>query len=152
LKLSLIESKEVDTWEEALQFCQEKIVEGQEGGMIKMEPLIWEDKRSKDQIKVKEEKTGEFRCIGVKRHTKNPELIGSLDFESEDGKVLFNCGSGLDDEMRQKNPWEYIGKIFEVQFNSLIKAKNGSTYSLFLPVRPKIRLDKDKANTFEELK
>ena len=152
LKLSLIESKEVKTLDEAIEYCQEKIVNGEEGGIIKMEPLYWEDKRSKDQIKVKEEKTGEFRCVGYKPHTKNPDLIGSLDFESEDGKVLFNCGSGLDDEMRQKDPKEYIGNIFEVQFNSLIKAKNGNTYSLFLPVRPKIRLDKDKANTFEELK
>lgn len=151
LKLSLIESKQVATLDEALEFCQDKISGGQEGGIIKMEPLYWENKRSKDQIKVKEEKVGDFLCVGTKPHSKNPDLIGSLDFVSADYKVVFNCGSGLDDEDRQRDEDYFVGKIFEVQYNSMIKSKTGDTYSLFLPVKPKIRSDKNKANTWSEL-
>lgn len=152
LKISLIESVEFNTLDECLKFAEDKIFDGQEGAIVKMDPLIWENKRSKDQIKIKEEKTGEFRCIGVKPHSKNPELIGSLDFASEDNKIIFNCGSGLTDEDRKKSPSDFIDFIFEVQYNSLIKSKGSDTYSLFLPVKPKIRLDKDKANTYEDLK
>lgn len=151
-KISAIESEEFDTFDEALAFCQSKIDQKQEGGIIKMEPLYWQGKRSSDQVKIKAEETGDFLCTGVKPHSKRPELIGSLDFQTDDGKVVFNCGSGLLDEDRIKDPSEFIGKIFEVQYNSIIKSKTSDTYALFLPVKPRIRLDKDKANVFEELK
>lgn len=152
LKISLIESKEFDTIDECLNYAEEKIIDGQEGAIIKMEPLYWEDNRSKDQIKIKEEKSGDFLCVGVKPHSKRSELVGSLDFESSDGKISFNCGSGLLDEDR-KLPWDYfVGKIFEVQYNALIKGKDSDVYRLFLPVKPRVRLDKDRANTLEELK
>lgn len=151
LKISLIESKEFDDLDSCLQYAEEKILEGQEGAIIKMDPLYWVGNRSKDQIKIKEEKTAEFRCVGVKQHSKNPELIGSLDFESECGEIAFNCGSGLTDEDRIRPHDYFVDNIFEVQYNALIKAKGSNTYKLFLPVKPRIRLDKDKANTLKDL-
>ena len=52
----------------------------------------------------------------------------------------------------EKNPDEYIGKIIEVCYNSVIGSKGKDTKSLFLPVFKSIRLDKTVANTLAELK
>lgn len=152
LKISLIETKFYNTLDECIKYAEDKIDEGQEGAIIKIHPLIWENKHSADQFKIKEEKEGDFLCTGTIPHNKNPELIGSLIFETSDGIVKFNCGSGLTDEDRAQPADYFVGNIFTVYFNSIIKSKDSDKISLFLPVRPTIRLDKTIANTYQEIK
>ena len=150
-RVRLIDTKFVKTLEECREYADEQIAKGYEGAIIKIPSLVWENDRSKNMLKIKEKRTGELRCVGWQAHSKKEGMIGSLELESEDGKVQVSSGSGLTDDDRQKDPSEYVGKIIEIEYNMLIKAKGKETYSIFLPVFKTVRLDKDKANTLEEL-
>lgn len=151
-RVSIVESKVVSSLEEAQTFYEEMLELGEEGAIIKFIDSPWENKRSKFMIKLKEEKDCDALVIGVTPHKKQPGWIGSLTCQTSDGKVLFDVGSGLTDEDRQKDAKVYLDKIVEVKYNSLITSKGKDTYSLFLPVFVKVRYDKTKANSFKELK
>ena len=73
---------------------------GGEGLMLRKYDSIYEGKRSKSLLKVKEFHDMEVRIIGYKEGTgKYKGKLGSYECETKNGKK-FNCGSGLDDDMR----------------------------------------------------
>lgn len=119
--------------------------------MIKKSDMPWTDERTSDMIKLKEVKTCELRCVGITPHSKHPHLIGGLLLETDDGKLHVGSGSGLTDEMRNKKPEEFIGSIFEIEHNGVIKAKGDKKPALFLPVVVRQRLDKTTTDKFEDL-
>jgi DNA ligase 1 len=151
-RIRLIDGKIVSNINQVNEYYEEMISKGEEGAILKFIDSPWEDKRSKFMIKLKEEKDIDARIIGFTPHKKNKDMFGNFICETEDGKVVFSVGSGLDDEIRLTDPNQYIGKIVECKYNSLITSKGRDEYSLFLPIFKQIRHDKTKANTLEELK
>jgi ATP-dependent DNA ligase len=150
--VSVIETLKVKNLEECGRFYLTMRQRGEEGAIIKVANSVFEDRRSKNIVKLKAEETGDFLCIGVEEGSgKYAGMIGSLICESSDGKVKFNVGTGLVDEMRMKDSSEFISKIIEVKYNTIIKSKNSDIESLFLPVYIQTRLDKKVANSREEL-
>lgn len=151
--ISIAETKIVTTMPEVFAFYDTMRLQGEEGIIVKVSSAFWEDKRSKNCIKIKAEETCDALVTGFEPGTgKNTGKIGALNCESSCGKLKFNVGTGLNDFDREKNPDEYIGKIIEVCYNSVIGSKGKETKSLFLPVFKSIRLDKVVANTLAELK
>ena len=151
-RVRLIEGKNVQTIDECLEFYEQMRDRKQEGAVIKVLNSVWEDKRSKNSVKLKNESEGDFLCTGIEEgQGKYVGMIGALVCEDSTGQLNFSVGTGLKDEDRQKDPNEYIGKIIEVKFNEVITSKNKTTSSLFLPVFSTVRFDKKIANSISEL-
>jgi ATP-dependent DNA ligase len=179
-KLSIISSKIVHSVQQANEHYQELLAAGEEGSMIKDQDMIWENKRSKKQLKLKSEVTGDFLVTGsspgVGKLTGN---LGSLIIETSDGKVVSSM-SGFSLKLRSEI-WANItcaevpyvmviegenktfiakpddtdikiGSIIECEYNQLVKGKDNEIHSLFLPRFKCVRNDKTKANTIKELK
>ena len=150
-KIRLVQSWTVDSYEESQEIFKTMLLAGQEGIILKDMDSIWEDKRSKSQIKFKAVLDADLKCVDVQMGTGKYEgMIGSLICESSDGIVKVSVGSGLTDEDR-KNPAEYyIEKIIAITYNGKITNKQGEQ-SLFLPIYIETRSDKDEANSSMEL-
>ena len=144
----LIETREVNNWEEAEEFYQEAYSSGEEGLIIKNYKGLWENKRSKDVVKMKAELVCELEVIDVQEGTGKYEgKIGSLVCKSSGTDcVRVSVGSGLLDADRELPASAYVGKIISVKYNDLITSKSGER-SLFLPIFQEIREDKDVADT-----
>jgi len=151
IQISLIDTKFVKTLDEVTDYYKQAVSEGHEGAILKLPSLKWEDSRSKDMLKLKEIKECDLLCVGTIPHKKNPELVGSLILSSFEGTMVTQCGSGLTDEDRAKDPSEFLGKIFSVEYNAIIKARDSEIYSLFLPRVKMLRLDKTEADPFSKL-
>lgn len=151
-KVSLVEGKTVSTMQEIHEFYDEMIARGQEGAMVKPANMIWENRRSKQCLKLKEIKDATLRCVGVTPHSKRPHLIGSLECETADGKVQVSIGAGLDERDREQPPEYFVDKLIDMQYNALITSRGNATMSMFLPRYCGIRLDQDSADTLEKLK
>ncbi len=133
----------------------DQLEDDQEGGILKSFDAPWEDKRSKHQIKFKAEKDADLLCTGWyygKPGSKYAAFIGGLTLQSSDGVITTNCGSGLDDEARKKDPSEYVGKIIAITYNARINDKDTGKESLFLPIFQEVRLDKTEADSSETIK
>ena len=152
-KLSIIPSVNVETLEEAMECANAYMQQGLEGAILKSPYLLFENKTSRLQVKIKAELDCDLLCIGVEEGTGKYEgMIGSLICESSCGKLKVNVGTGLNEKDRAKNPDEYIGKILTVKYNEKIKRKDSvDTWSLFLPVYIETRIDKTEANSLEEI-
>ena len=179
-KISLIPSRIVYSIDEAQDHFQEMLVAGEEGTVVKSPKMLWENKRSKLQLKLKSEHPGEFEVVGYKLgEGKLTGNLGSLDIASSDRMVLSNL-SGYSLKLRseifanltgQDVPYTMviddlpvvffakpgdcditIGSIVTVTYNQKIKARDSDTYSLFLPRFSGVRLDKSVANSLSELK
>ena len=137
----------VNSLEEAQTLYQQKLVEGEEGLVLKDPKGPWEDKRVKHQVKMKAELEADLRVVGVTPGTgKFQGKIGSLMVESGDREVQCSVGTGLTDEERSWDPSEFMGKIVAVKYNALITDKKTEQKSLFLPVFVEIREDKNVAD------
>lgn len=150
--VSLVWNKEVDNIVTAQKIFEEFLAEGQEGTILKSKTGIWEDKRSKEQIKFKGELECELKVVDWEEGTgKNIGRLGALVCESSDGVIRVNVGSGYSDEQRDEYTKKVIGKIVTVKYNARIKDKSG-VESLFLPVFIELREDKDKAESSKSIK
>ena len=166
-----VESRVVNNIEEVQAHFNEKIEQGLEGIILKNCDNIWENKRSNDLVKFKEELTIDLRVIDVIPGTGEFEGgLGALVCETECGKLKVNIGTGLSLEDRgiqndlsggkkkvvviedfEKVKSRYLGEIVEVMYNAIIEDKNSSTKSLFLPRLLKVRKDKSVANKLSEV-
>lgn len=178
-KISLIPSKIVHSLEQAREHYNTLRAMDEEGSMIKDASMPWEDTRSKLQLKLKANLIGDFEVIGYKDGV--GELtgnLGSLEIASSDRKVVTSM-SGFPMKLRSEiyanltdNPVSYtmvvddqekvfvanpgdteidIASIIECKYNMLTLARDTNVWSVFLPRFEKVRLDKQVANTFEEL-
>lgn len=118
----------------------------EEGIIVKSTEMFWEEGRSKFQLKMKAELDCTLLCVSFKPHSKFPGQIGSLECVSSDGEIEVSVGSGLDEEDRKKDPSEFIGKLIDIKYNELIKARGAKKYSLYLGIYSGIRLDQKKAD------
>ena len=150
-KVSIVETWEVENYEEAQTLFQQLMERGEEGIILKDKNSPWEDKRSKGQIKFKGELECDLKIVGIKPHKKHPEWLGSVECESADGVIKVNVGSGFDEDARKVLGEEIVGKIVAVKYNMRIKDKNGIE-SLFLPIVLEIREDKTVADNSGDIK
>ena len=144
--------EEVDTIERANEIFEELLANGHEGIILKDKSSIWEDKRSKSQIKFKGEEECDLKVVGIQAGTGKYEgMIGAILCESADGILKVDVGSGFKDDDRKKDPSDYLAKIVAVKYNMRIKNKQGEE-SLFLPVFVEVRFDKDNADSIGNIK
>jgi hypothetical protein len=152
-KVKLVQSDIVPTMEMAQSLFEAYLADGQEGIILKDLRGIWEDKRSKSQIKFKGELECDLRIVGVEGGTgKYVGMVGALICESADGVVKTRVGSGMNDAQRKKLVTEkLLDKIVAVKYNCRIKNRLGED-SLFLPIFVEIRDDKDVADSDGDIK
>jgi ATP-dependent DNA ligase len=156
-RIQVVESKECATLEECYTFYAEMRDRKEEGAIIKVADAVWEDRRSKNMVKLKAEESADLLCVGWnpgKVGSQFDGMIGSLVMQTSCGLLEVNSGSGLTPEDRAKNPEYYLGKIIEIAYNEVISSKDPkkTTKSLFLPIYKQIRFDKTFANKLSELK
>jgi hypothetical protein len=151
-KIHLVEHKVVATYEEAKEIFEAYLAEGQEGIILKDMNGIWEDKRSKTQIKFKGELECDLKIVGIQEGTgKYAGMLGAILCESSDGVIKVSVGSGFTDEHRKNLGEEIVDKIAAIKYNMRIKNKLGEE-SLFLPIVLEIRDDKDVADSSKDIK
>ena len=153
-----IESKTVDNMEEANSHFREMRERGEEGTILKNIKSPWVNKRSPDLVKMKAVEEADLEIVELlngKEGSKYSEILGSIRCKTSCGNLEVNIGSGFSDEQRElywKNRAELVGKIIACEYNEIIDNKSNTTIkSLFLPIFVEIRLDKDIANTLDEL-
>jgi DNA ligase-1 len=136
--VDMVWTKEVNELSVAKTIFENFLAQGQEGTILKSKTGIWEDKRSKEQIKFKGELECELRVVDWEEGTgKNKGRLGALVCEGvDDGKdIRVNVGSGLTDEQRVTfwdNAVTLIGDIAEVRADAITQNQDG-TYSLRFP-------------------
>lgn len=127
-----------------------------EGTVIKQNNGIWKDSDSgvSWQIKLKAEKECELIVTDWKPGkpgSKYANMIGSLKLESSCGKLV-TYASGMDDEVRGRDPDSLIGEIWTVCFNALSSNKNKETVAMDHPRLIEPRPDKEVADDLEYIK
>lgn len=153
--ISLVESKIVHNMDEVQELFMYYLELGLEGGILKNLHAIWEDGRSKDQIKFKAEKECDLRVRGWnfgEVGSKYETILGSLLCESEDGKVVANISGFSDHQRNTITPENSIDRIVTILYNERITKKNGGVDSLFLPRIVCFRDDKFVADDSTQIK
>jgi DNA ligase-1 len=152
--VDVIPTKIVYSLDEAFKHYVDMTSHGIEGTVIKNPNAIWEDKTSKDQIKLKIEAEVDLIVRGFNPgNGKNAHLFGSIAAESSDGKLRVNV-SGISDKDRERinnEREEWIDKkIITVRANSIMESNDIA--ALFLPRLVEERLDKTEADDFVKIK
>ncbi len=145
---SVVETFEVANIEEAQAIFKTMLDNGEEGIILKNNDHPWEDKRSKQCVKMKEVIEKDLKIIDIVEGTgKASGMCGALVVENKDGSIRSSVGTGLDDATRI-DIWarkdDLIGKVVAVKCNGVISRKGADTKSLFLPVFVEIREDLDE--------
>lgn len=154
-RIILIESRIVDTFEDAVNHFKEIRRRGLEGTIVKNLNGKWVPKRTKDQAKFKAEIEAEFKVAGYELGSgKNKNRVGALFIESECGLIKSKVGIFKDmDEKVRDELLVNMPKIVTVLYNERItdKSRKDGTESLFLPRVTQLRYDKGVANTRDEM-
>lgn len=153
---TVIETHIVNSLAEAKAIYIKYIEQDLEGIILKNFAGVWEDARSKDQVKFKQELLADLEIIEVvlgKEGKKYAEVAGTLRCKTSCGMLVVDA-SGMTDAQRL-HFWnkrdELIGMIVEIKYNGIVKRRGTENYSLFLPRFIKFRDDKTVANTLDEL-
>lgn len=142
----LVKSKIVNSENEAQDFYQKMIAQGEEGAILKNFDFLWEGKRVRGVGKMKEVIDATLKVVGVEEGTgKNKGKLGALVCESQDGRIKVNVGTGFSDEQREMF-WSTPPKFADVAYNAIIDDKSTRQKSLFLPRFVKERADKEEAD------
>lgn len=176
--LDLIETTIVNNLTEAKEVYRKYVERGLEGIILKNMNSIWENTRSKNLVKFKEEILVDLKIVDSNPHDKDPNKLGSFVVESACGRIRCNVGSGLKDkshakvkgrkvyiplderheldrELCQSTIEDLLGTIIEVKCNGIVtrkKRKPGEAeFKLFLPRVVRRRHDKSVANRVEDV-
>lgn len=144
---------EVDSIEDTLVIYKRIVDEGGEGVICKNDHL-YECKRSKSWIKLKEVNDCDLEIIGwYPGEGKREGYIGGLVCTDQSKTLNVKIGAGFTDkdlEILSKNPDDLIGMIAAVQYNVTITDKYENR-SLFLPRFIEVRTDKILADDMSKL-
>lgn len=152
----VIETHVVNNLQEAEAIYTKYIEQDLEGIILKNLNGLWENKRSKDQVKFKQVMSADLELVEViagKAGKKYAEIAGTLRCKTRCGQ-LFVDASGMTDDEREwfwANRFTVPGIIIEIEYNGIVKRRGSDVYSLFLPQYNKIRDDKTVANSLDEL-
>lgn len=136
-----------DTMEEVNTIYEEIISNGGEGVILKPSNHLYECRRSKNWIKLKQVQDCDLLVVGwYPGEGKREGFIGGLICTDSSGSLEVRIGSGFtnaDLASLSENPDYLIGSIAAVQFNEVITDKHNNR-SLFLPRFIEIRSDKSQ--------
>jgi hypothetical protein len=150
-KIHFVETFFVNSLSAAQEIFEQYLADGFEGIILKDTRGLWEDKRTKQQIKFKGEEECDLKIVGIQPGTgKYTGMLGAILCESADGILKVDVGSGFSDAQRATLKDEIIGKIAAVKYNMRIKNKQGEE-SLFLPILIEIRDDKTVADSIGDI-
>ena len=151
-KIHYVETQEVANRADAEAVFQRYLSNGAEGIILKARDGIWENKRSRSQIKFKGEFDCSLRVVACQPGTgKYAGLLGAIVCTTADEKLTVSVGSGFTDEQRRDfADGSLVGQIVSVKYNAKICNKTGE-WSLFLPIFDNIRTDQDCADTFDSI-
>jgi len=152
-KVKLVHTDLVNDMETATSIFEGYLAAGQEGIILKDGSGVWEDRRSKTQIKFKGEMECDLKIVAVEEGTgKYAGMLGAIQCESADGVIKVSVGSGFTDQQR-KDLWSQniVDKIAAIKYNMRIKNKAGEE-SLFLPIVLEVRDDKEVADNSKDIK
>jgi DNA ligase-1 len=153
---SLILANSITTDDHSLihKTYKELVDVGGEGVIVKSPDHLYECKRSKSWIKIKEVNDCDLIIKGwYPGEGKREGFIGGLICEDLSGKVQVKVGSGFTEEdlkVLSQDPDGLVGKVAAVQYNVVINDKSGG-WSLFLPRFVEVRSDKDGADDMRGL-
>lgn len=154
-RISLVETKIVNSEEEAFAHFKYMLERGEEGTIVKNMDMKWANERSKNCVKFKIIIENTLEIVDTfEGNGKYENCLGGFICKSSDGKVKVRVGTGISDFTRTdvwKNREFYIGKFAEIKSNGLIESAPGN-YSLFLPRFSNFREDKLEADSFEYIK
>ncbi len=174
-RIIVIENELVEDIDEAKAIYKSYVSQGLEGIILKNTFGLWENKRSKNQVKFKEEITVDLRIVDIQEHSKDMGKLGAVHLASDDNLIKVRCGSGFTDtntrkdgkilvnipmserdELNREKLWlnadELIGSIVEIKCNGYITAAGRKdSVSLFLPVITSIRYDKTDTNALADI-
>ena len=155
-RVTLIQSKKIATYNEAMDFFKEMLKNGEEGAVLKALNGAWKDGHVKWQCKMKLEMDVDLQINGFNYGTvgtKNEGLISSLFVKTSDGLLETNPGGISEDDMAYitKNKDSLMGKIVVVKCSGISKDRDGN-YALLHPVFKEIRNDKTEADSLERIK
>ena len=129
-----------DDVEEIYNILTRVVADGEEGLMLNYVDGMYEYKRSKQILKVKEFFTADLQVIGIEEGTgRNLGRLGALIVDYKDHAV--KVGSGFSDEEREyfwNNQMEIIGRVIEVKYFEQSKNQNGGI-SLRFPTFVRVR-------------
>ena len=153
-RVSIVETETVHNIDQARELFEQYLADGQEGIILKTKDMIWENKRSKHQIKFKGELECDLKVVDwVEGTGKNVGRMGALVLESRDGVVKVGLGTGFSDADRDSITRDNsIGRVVAVKYNARISDKRTGVDSLFLPVFIEFRDDKDVADSSKDIK
>lgn len=139
--------------EDIYTFYKNIVNKGGEGVILKNPDHVYECKRSKNWIKLKEVNECDLVIKGwYPGEGKREGFIGGFICEDLSGILKVKIGSGFtDNDLKEfsTDPDQHIGKICSVQYNVIINDKNNN-WSLFLPRFIEIRNDKTQADDLRE--
>jgi ATP-dependent DNA ligase len=151
--VSLIETKTVKTYEEAMAHFQESLAKGLEGTVLKSINGTWKDGKPNWQVKMKLEIDVDLKIVGFNYGSgKNAKVISSVNAESACGQV-FTRPTGMSEKlMRQITDSQdaLLGTIVEVKCCGLSNDSTGK-YSLLHPVFKALRDDKSTCDSLEDI-
>lgn len=174
-KFNKVLTKYIYSIDEMNEFNKLMIESGFEGSIIKNSKAIFKDGTSVEQCKYKSILEADLICTGWyygKPGSDFEKGLGGLNFESADGLVKVDVGSGFSRTQRGLRPVvpdniakglepiegidfdkEFVGKVCVIEYNELIESRDRpGIYSLFLPIFVEVRMDKDIPDNLEKIK
>lgn len=151
--ISLIESKKILTYDEAINHFTEMLHRGEEGTILKSLEAPWKDGKHNFQIKMKLEIDVDLIITDFDYGTgKNLYVISTLNAKSSDGKVITRPAGMSEKTMEYitNNQKQLLGTIVEVKCCGLSKNADGN-YSLLHPRFKQLRDDKKTADSLESI-
>lgn len=154
-RISMVESKLIYNYSDAVQHFQEVLNIGLEGTILKAINGTWKDGKPNWQVKMKMEINLDLKIVGFNYGTvgtKNEHVISSLNVESSDGKLKTSPGGIKEDMMLYitENQAELLNTILEVKCSGLSRDRDGN-YSLLHPVFKVLRDDKNTADSLQDV-
>ena len=144
----------VESMEETQEIYKLIVSMGGEGVILKPEDHVYECKRSRNWVKLKQIQDCDLEITGwFPGEGKREGFIGGFICKDSSGTLEVRIGSGFTDKDLQElsqNPDSLIGKIAAIQYNEPITDKFGGR-SLFLPRFIEIRNDKDQADDMTKM-
>lgn len=146
----------VENLQEALEFTSKCMQSGFEGSVLKNLNAVFRDGTSPDQLKLKLVIQAEMRITGFTEGTgKNAEYFGAITFKNDEGTIEGKVGvSSMTEKLRDwihANRETVIGKVFELEFNDISRARGSDTYAFTHPRFIELRNDKDETDTLQRV-
>ncbi len=147
---SIVETFDVNNFDEAQEIFQKMLAKGEEGIILKNNDHPWENKRSTQIVKMKEVIETDLKITGFAEGTgKASKMLGALQCSNKDGSIKVDVGTGFTDDQRI-NIWgrqdELLNTVVTIKNNGVITRKDKDVKSLFLPVFIELRPDKEVAD------